>query len=328
MNSGIVKMKKLIAIALVSVAFVGTANAGDLDLYFDVRDAGAIMSPAAPYTNSATILAPGVAYPLDNAGGKGDGDILYVSPKLAGNAHIEPVSTFDSSFASINLYADFNGNAGEVVSSIGANVDLAASGDYSLDDASFTINPANWSPSGTLSTVTTAGGSLKAVQVPVDAGPVFNPLAGINGTNNELVAVGTMDVEGAARAGVGAIGVVEVRLSVNNLLCTRVADPGPAGAMTVSFGYDAGAPEAAVDGSTDGAGVGGAADAVIKVVMKGDFDEDGSTTFIDLNIFLAALGNPGGAGLNPSDRWKGDFDNDGDVTFIDLNAFLTNLALP
>jgi Ca2+-binding EF-hand superfamily protein len=61
--------------------------------------------------------------------------------------------------------------------------------------------------------------------------------------------------------------------------------------------------------------------------MKGDYDEDGSVTFNDLNAFLAAL-NDSGANLNPTDVWKGDYDNDGSVTFNDLNAFLTSLALP
>jgi hypothetical protein len=334
MNSGIVKMKKLIAIALVSVAFVGTANAGDLDLYFDVRDAGAISVPALPYTVSTTVLpGTGLDYPLDNGGGKGDGDILYVSPVLDGadgDAHIEPSTMYNSALnQEIHLYADYNGAAGEVLSSLGASVDLAAAGVYSIADMSFAFDGANWSPSGTSSTVTVAGGELKAVQVPVVAGPMFNASAGINAnTNNNLVQVGTMSVDGASRGGVaGAIGVINVNLSVNNLLITRVADPGPAGGMTVSFGYDAGAPEAAVDGSTDGAGAGGAADAVIKVVMKGDYDEDGSVTFNDLNAFLAAL-NDSGANLNPTDVWKGDYDNDGSVTFNDLNAFLTSLALP
>lgn len=362
-NVGAWTMRKYV-LALALVGICATAASADLDLFYDVRATiGDIDAPSAPYTNSLSVSPYigsyiGQNYPLQNGGARGDGERVYVSPKvrdytnpytlLANDTdgipeHQFPFDTsIDYSLASINLYASFSGNAGEVISSIGADQDVSADGANTA--ASFAqptvtteiVNTGLWD--GWLPAAPAAGGStaIKLVQVPVIAGPAFDATVGIGNGDTELIA--TVNLEGQVRPdsepdGVddpGAVGLYNVFLSVNNLLCTRVADGGAAD-VVVNFGYDgAGSPEAGGSGTVDNT-TSPTADAVITVIRKGDLDYDGfAATGVDDFVYYAINASEGSnpGAIHPAEVWLSDFDADGfpATGTDDFGYFVANVA--
>ena len=64
-------------------------------------------------------------------------------------------------------------------------------------------------------------------------------------------------------------------------------------------------------------------------VCAGDLDCDGAVNFDDIDLFVDALGFPGGVGWPHDCPWlSGDCSGDGDVTFDDIDAFVSRIGQP
>ena len=123
-------------------------------------------------------------------------------------------------------------------------------------------------------------------------------------------------VIGAGDYVAGATVELDVTVTVNGLLITRVAEAG-AGDLDVYCGYAAGAPVYAGSGSstlTTGLG------ATLWVIPKGDIDKDGTVTNLDVMPFRTAWMAPAGT-LDWFTTWICDFDGDGAVTNLDVMPF-------
>jgi len=129
----------------------------------------------------------------------------------------------------------------------------------------------------------TASGSnwvgAKAVHVPVVAGPLYDAANGLGvggpyhlGAFSFVAGPRTTNATGHALNSTYAL-----KLKVNSLLITRVAQTGTPGDEMVSFGYNLGVADAAVNGSTSGA-TSATPDALIQVRMKCDLNGDGAVT--------------------------------------------------
>lgn len=330
-------MRKMLALTLVLVA-ASTVNA-QLNIWYDVRpDLAAIDNPAGtPWVNTGSLSpyigsAVGQVYPLQNIanpGGRGDGQMVWISPKLHDvcdytglglpdglDEHwisAELGETIDWSTNSFSMWAEFIGTGNEVVSSIGVDANIPAAafagavdGVYHLTAAVTTIENASlWS--GYAIGGGNASTSIKMVQVPVIAGtpnPTYDATAGIHAgsptTKIATVAV-TSDYRNGAEGGRFDLPTTYgLFLSQNSLLITKVANPGPAGALAYNFGYAGGLPE---DGTNNQS-----ADMVINVVRKGDFDLDGAAaTGIDDYAYYGIAANFNGSNCNPYEMWLGDF---------------------
>jgi hypothetical protein len=331
--------KMLLGLALVA-CLASVANA-QLNLFYDARATTAeIVTPVAPYTNSASLsyyayAGIGQNYPLANGGGKGDGQMIWVSPQIHDivDAYGQPTpdgydenfyswsyGALDYSRGSFYLYADYSADAGNVVSSIGLaqNIPAAgfsANGSFFLESAATTATAENldlWS--GYYINGSNDSTSLKFVQVPVTTGtpPAFDAAAGI--VPGSLAQIAKVDVRGAYRVRLEEkVKTYGVKLAVNELLCTQVKYPGTAGDLTVKLGYANGVPEAAGSGSTQGV-TSATDDMTMYVVRKGDFDLDGAAaTGIDSLAWFDIVKNSNFAdpNWNPFEQWLGDFDGDG-----------------
>lgn len=317
-------MKKLLVLTLVLVA-ASTANA-QLNLFYDVRPTlAAIDTPAAPFIYSAS-LSPYIAYgigqvyPLQNTGHRGDGQNVYVCPKMHDvtdyigtglpdgvDEHISTLNpAYDWSQADAYLYAAFTGNATEVVSSIGIDATLPAAAftpgtTFWLQSAVTTAVNAATLWDGTSITGGNAATSMKFVQVPVAAGPAYDAAAGINTTNN-VAQIAQLHLVAEYKVANETPGVYNLFLSENALKITRVANPGPAAALPFNFGYAAGAPEPGTSNATP--------DLVVTVVRKGDFDYDGAAaTGLDDYAYYGIGADS--TLVNPVESWLGDMDADG-----------------
>lgn len=327
-------MRKIV-FGLLLVACVTSVASAQLTLWYDVRPTIAeINTPAIPYTNWHS-AAPdpypsygiGVNYPLYNSGGRGDGQILYISPKMAdvvdylGNPPGDGIDEHlcdicgpgvDYSVGDFYLYASYAAPAGKVVSSIGVTQDIPAAaftaGDMKL--ASVTAAAQNtglWS--GTNFTGSNASISLKMVQVPVAGSPpAFNAGAGIIPGATDQIAKFHVDT---AYSSTSALPVgYGVKLAVNALLVTQVQYPGAAGDLAVNFGYVAGAAEAATGtGSVQGA-TSATDDFTIQVQRKGDYNANGTIDGDDLTAYLFVTSYDMNM-VNPAELYLSDFNLNG-----------------
>lgn len=350
------------ALACVTVAALTTGVNAQLNMFYDVRGNIADIDAGNPpiFANTASLAGyfpyQGYEMAVQNGGMRGDGEMVFLSPKIHDvtdytgigppdgvDEHIDLFYGGDFSVATIYLYAEFVGTAGEVVSSIGVDqdIDAAAFADdgshYYLLGATTTIqNTGLWDghlpdPSGSGASV-----PIKLVQVPVTdpgGGPVFDATAGIGpGTTHQIA---QLDLEGEYRPGsaTGTPQSYDLFLGVNNLLCTRVSDPGPAPLLNVNFGYDgAGSPEAGGSGE-DEATTSPTTDVVIRVQTKGDYDSDGRVTSIDDFAYYDMSGNwngdPVNTNMNRYELYLSDFDLDGSpATALDDFQYYQYANLP
>lgn len=321
-----------VALAMLAVVALTTVASAQLNLFYDVRSNIAVIdAPAAPFIYSAS-LSPwwpdiGRNYPLYGTplGGRGDGQNIYVSPFMpdttdwtgTGAPDGVPESTsfidpsYDHSVGAFYLYAAYAGPADptKVVSSIGVVQSIpgafASATNFYLASATTTlVNPTLWD--GTAVTGSNASTSLKMVQVPVMAGPAFDPGVGIKPGQTWQIA--KVDIVGASKTPGMGVGIYNVNLSENALLITNVISGGGGGALAYTFGYAAGVPD-----------TGSAPDMVITVVRKGDFDFDGyAATGVDDFAYYPIGADP--SLINPVEFWLGDFDGDG-FTFTGVDDF-------
>lgn len=332
-------MKLFLTITLGSVVWLALASTADgqLTLWYDVRPTlSEIDAPVPPYTNSASLSTHfppcGQAYPLCNGGGRGDGQIIYLSPKIPDVTdytgygppdgvpeHINSLYTAcDWSRGDFHLYAEFIGTPGEVISTLGVTQEIPSTAfvsgvkKYFLQGVTTTLrNTWLWdSYSITGSDATT---DYRLIQIPVSGNPpVFDPNQGLGAGETERIA--QIHVETAYRMGAGPFPVAAygVKLKVNDLLCTRVSDPGPAPDLPVNFGYDANcAAELGGPGNVQGT-TSPTDDMVIMVVCKGDFDLDGQpATPLDDLAYFDIITYYNGTNCNPFELYLADFDCDG-----------------
>ncbi|MCB9853169.1 MAG: hypothetical protein H6819_08735 [Phycisphaerales bacterium] len=321
--------KTLCAVAGLAVAFSASLASAQMKgtFFLDARDSIAAIN--APTTQSGYANEP-------NGGGRGDGQTIYIGPKV-GTAHI--VGPNDTSKATMTLYVDVsNGGASEVLAAVGLDMSIAApaANERELLAASVTIHntPASvgggltnnpWNDTAVSTAFTTAGGGIKAVRVPVEdlgGGPMFNASLGIqNGLGYRLATV-NLEADTCGTAGRGCQANLGVFLSVNNLLVTAVSDPGPSAAMDLELGYTGGAPEAATaDGSTQGA-TSASADAVIAIKPKGDFNDNGVTNGLDLGLVIPTFNMSTGGTANHRQVYTGDYNGDGLFNGLDLGLVI------
>lgn len=349
--------KFLLALALVAIAT--TAANAQLNLFYDVREKTDILTPAAPYLASdslCTYVAYGYGqnYPLYNSGGRGDGQTVWISPWMkdfcdyTGNPlYPDGIPENEHSFyagidwskADFNLYAEYAAPAGTVVSSIGVTQEIPAAaftanaGDFYLESVSVTPqNTTMWDGYNFVGADDSI--SMKMVQVPVAAGPVFDTDAAfLNPGDFEKIA--TFEVQ-AAEMAYGEdpeVKSYEVTLKVNELLCTHVAYPTPAGNLSMNLGYYQGAEDPLTGGNTgsDLNATSANADMIITVVQKGDFDLDGAActanddfAYYDIVTFYNGVDN-----CNAFEMYLADFDLDGlPATGIDDYEYYKHATFP
>lgn len=358
------------SLVLSAVAVTGltvAAQAGESNYWLDVRDGtsvgASITTPAAPYTigqgEAAALNDVGV---LIAGGGRGNGQILRISPTISSGLHIGTASpnfpywpnydTADAggdrnaSNANLWLYCDVNPNTdapagtGDVISSIGLDIAVATGAAANRYD----ISTVNWSWTyvdnggnanfGTANGVSSRTGVVgaKYVKVPVSGASTYATAGGlVPGGPYQL---GKLRMQADARgiggcvfgAGQTTASTYNVTMSINNLLITRTFSSG--GNATpeerVSLGYTGGAVEADVSGNTVGGA--GARDAVVAVRMLGDFTGDGRATTADAAAFLAA--QPLGATISQLQRYCFDMNGSGTVTTADYAKYLQWQSAP
>jgi hypothetical protein len=329
----------LLGLALVGMT-VTAVSADALNLFYDVRPTIAeIDSPVAPYIYSASLCpyAPSIGYNYDlyASGGRGDGQMVWVCPKIEDTTdwtgfgapdlveeHISTINpSYDWSQADFYLYAEFQGTAGQIVSSIGVSQTIpaaafAAGGGFYLESANATpMTTTLWD--GTNFAGSDAAISMKMVQVPVTAGPAFdNDAAYLNPGDTEQIA--KIHLQAAYRNGETVAASYGAKLAVNELLVTRVSYPTAAAVLPVYMGYNAGSLELWGNGTSQ-IGTNPSDDMVIKVVRKGDFDFNGTAAdAIDDYAYWAISPDP--TMCNPFEFWIGDMDLDG-MTCSSLDDF-------
>lgn len=365
--------KTSIVLAAGIVASLSTYASAQTNFFFDIRNntgvspnGQPITAPLPPFTVGQgfnTTSSP--PWPNDGVagGGKGNGQILRLMPKLSNGLHSDPTSpgfgnswpNFDGdgncSTGDLNLFADVGaddaGTAG-VISSVGIDAAITAPGSryaiestnwaWTLNDATVPVNYgfAPGTPSG-------PGGQLgfsgaKYVKVPVSGASIYATAGGL--TQNTLTMLGRLRVTAGFRNQVAtgctpnaahATGsTFSVSLTMNNLLITRTYSTVATPALTdeiVSFGYTGGAPDATFNGST-GPTV-GVADATIQVRMKADANGDGRATAPDLGT-LSPLVNAPANTISQGQRYLWDMNgiNTGaPITPADINAISNLVAI-
>ncbi|MBN2561212.1 MAG: hypothetical protein JXQ75_09810 [Phycisphaerae bacterium] len=344
--------KALLLAAVVGMMLGSTAVAQESVLWFDIRDnnpanpgcpAGManILSPQRPFTNGQT--GPGDLY---NGGARGAGQILRLSLDCVNDFEVDATSGFtrypnfdndgDIKTGDLHLFMDVGGPYGtnDVISSIG--IDMAIS-DPDPNGGTIATSSFEWdltyfdNPAGQGNGIGSASGVVgaKAVQVPVAAGPVYdvvNTMLRPDAVNPYLV--GTLHVvagpwdNGTYGDGWPDRSKFTVKMTINELLITRVFEAGGDATEWVSFGYVGNSPELpAIDGGLEGEPAGGTADAEIHLRMKGDGDGDGYTNNADIGPFnTARLYTP--YGTEPQEMvYTFDGDNDGAVNNADIGPF-------
>jgi len=329
---------------------VGAQAAPESTYWFDVRPtAASITTPAAPFT-----FGQG-DFPDDGGagGGRGNGQVLRISPTLVGNQHLaNSYPNFDgdnnAATGDLWLYADVLANqdapagTGDVISSVG--IDAAIS--TTAATPRFEIGTVAWSwtyvdnggnanfgvANGTSSRTGVVG--AKYVKVPVSGASTYATAGGLTPSATPYQ-LGKFAIGGAARDAVSCATVntthatnstYTVTMSINNLLITRTFSSG--GNATpeerVSLGYTGGAIEADVSGNTVGGA--GVRDAVIQVRLAHDGNGSGNVNTLDIggaNGFLAAQAALGS--INQRQRYLFDRNNNGTVNTLDIsgaNGFL------
>lgn len=361
-------MKKTIiaALALALVAgFAANAMAQDSVMWFDVRnnsaDFGTVKvnqwitgaAPKGPYLNGQDVGDPAL-----NAGGRGDAQILRVSPTftasgwhLNGGLDLNAFGDWDRdgnySTSALYLYMDVNGpfGSGDVISSIGFDIDsvrrstlLANSytaswaweaGPWSAANAGFVNGAAAAGPNGE-----PAWAGAKAVKVPVEGTPpAFAVGAGLVPAAAPY-RLGKLSVTGLVRSCAPATNFTnkstyDLHLVVNNLLITRAFETGGDGMEEVAFGYTGGAPEAPyISGNAEGEPDQGvtptAADAVISVQMRSDYNANGRMQANDLAAYLAAA--PKGLLITQNEAYAFDYNGNGQLQANDLADYLASVS--
>jgi hypothetical protein len=309
--------------------------------YFDIRPtAASITTPVAPFT-----IGQG-DFPDDGGagGGKGNGQVLRVSPILSGGQHISTPAAYpafddnDASTGDLWLYADVLPNAdsplgtNDVISSIGLDMAIstsAATPRFEIGSVAWTWSLAANANSGVANGTSSRTGVVgaKYVMVPVSPASTYATTGGLtpSGTSYQL---GKLRITGAARNAVSCAtangthatnSTYTVNMSVNNLLITRTFSTGGNAVPEerVSFGYNAGAIDTDVSGNTVGGA--GVRDAVIQVRLKHDGNGSGNVNTLDIpgvNGFNAA--QTAGAGINQRQRYLFDRNNASNVNTLDI----------
>lgn len=349
--------------AVAIVAMVGSVAMAQSAYWLDTRNDGNqpgtgaasvgqdISAPLFPYTNGQD--TPGAF----NAGGPGDGQVLRISPTTGTNFETSIPTSYpnfdvdgDTSTGDLYLYVDMANDPqddGDVLSSVGIDFDVTggavAGGLGSLsyewiDDQSAFGDPSvvggagPWD--GTDNGAEVAGNppshaGAKAVQVPVDAGPMYNSASGLEPGGSYRL--GRLRAQGAFRDCTFALGhaaarFYDVTMRTNNLLITRAFDPAlpnPAIYATeqVQFGYTAGVLDAAVDGGLANQSSANP-DAQIQVRFKGDVSGDGRTLNNDIAGFTAArTATTAGNSHTQLQAWLFDVSGDRRVLNNDIGGF-------
>lgn len=256
-----------IAVVLASQAAKAVVTTNDgLAIWYDVRStAASITAPAAPFTlgNSVEQLKGKALVSVNseagNGGGPGDGQILWISPRLPKRTDFPTFglhwtgkksnALVDQSVKSLYKYmtVQSRGGTGEVIAALGLNTAITKGGTAGtgsrIENITVTANGALWN--GNNNVVSSAGDNwsitAKAVKVPVsdNAGtPVYNAAGGAvpSATPYQL---GSINVTAGVWAKNVAVsnGTYGVKDSVNNLLVTRVVSSGSLPAEEPDFGY-------------------------------------------------------------------------------------------
>lgn len=330
-------MRKVLVCLLALGMFAGVANAQTLNVFADTRD------------NPADILAPsatGGYLNEPNGGGRGDGQVRFISPKLATGVHVSNIglpNEYDASTESLTVYADFAAAAGIVLSSVELNVGIpVGSGDYQLlgatvdifntdaDVGATTTTGAPWDGTAESVAFSTSGGGAKFVQVPVLGAPaMYDSADGLgNGGPYRLMRV---NLEADDRNCVVTSpptflsnSTMDVSLTNGVLLTTAVDNPpAVAGPVSLGYGYLAGAVSpASGDGLDDTATSAAGAFATIIVRMKFDFTDDGTVNNQDLLPFVIARAASLAGTADVAQQWLGDGDGDRIINNQDLNELI------
>jgi len=325
------KTSMLSLIVVVAAAGAASGQTSELNLFYDVRPSAAeILTPAPPYIYSAS-LSPyvsygiGQEYPLSNGGGRGDEQMVFLSPKL------EDVTDYtgfgqpdglDEHFFSWDedvdwskgvfyLYAEYEALQDFVATGIGVDQAVPSgafatgNGFYLRSVVTTLENTSIWDASEV-----TGGNALtrlKMVKVPLEGSPpVFDSDAGIG--PGDLVQVAKVTVESEYRNGETAVASWGVKLTVNGFLCSQFHPTDP-NDVTVNFGYVSGSAELGGPGSQEGT-TSTEPDMVIMVVRKGDFNLNGVACDGDDLIAYYAIGAYPSQ-CNPFELYLADFDDDG-----------------
>jgi hypothetical protein len=251
-------------------------GADGLAVWYDGRNiAGPTFpAPAAPYTvgtslqslKGKTVVANDVR--AGNAGGPGDGQVLYISPRLPASPLVAGFGLHwtgkkvgqivDQSNKSLYKYitVESRGATGEVIAALGLNTAITKGGaagvGNKIENVVANANGALWN--GNNSSVAAAGDgwniTAKAVKVPVsdNAGtPVYNAAGGaVAGASAAIYNVGNLAITAGVweKPGTSVVNAINdstysVKDSVNNLLVTRViSGGGPLSAEDPDFGYN------------------------------------------------------------------------------------------
>ena len=268
-------------------------------------------------------------------GGRGDGQTIYVAPNVPGTPG---AAIPGNNMATMTLYVDYAGAAGEVLAAVGLDYSIAANAanERALSASSLTIhnsaaevdqgganglagNPWN----DTAGSGDTTGGTIKAVRVPVSgATPVFDASLGIQAGNGYRLATVDLTSEDCNGAG-GCEPALDVFLSVNNLLVTQVS-AGGSGPVSLNFGFDpgTGAADASPDNGDNEGATSAIADATIVLRPRGDFNQDGSFNGLDLGLVLPTFGQAPAGTVDQAGVHAGDFNGDGAFNGLDLGLIL------
>lgn len=353
------KSSMFLSAALLAVVTSVTV-AQESAIWMDARPNNSAAASVNNITGSLGAINPYLADNV-NGGRKGAGQILRLESKHADAWETANPTAFpnhdgdgDRSTGDLWVYLDMNDDAagtGDVLASLGLNVDLTAAGTLvrnTIGSISFelfndgsvfnSVAPTGGTPWNNKIDGAVVAGSppdwagAKAVRVPVDPGPVYNASLGLT-PNNGVGANTTLPYRvGKLRVTAGtrnctfspvhtANSTFRVKMSVNNLLVARVFDG--AGDVppqeNISFGYDSlGAVELpTVSGSSNGA-TSAIDDAVIEIRMKGDFSGDGRVTTADNGLMGTAAFTD--ATDNLLQTYCGDFSGDNRVTSADIGT--------
>ncbi len=320
-----------------------------LSIWYDNRaTAAAIVTPTstAHIAGTSVEVTVGKAQTLivrntasGNGGGPGDGQTLFVSPRLPVNPAFQPTvnlglhwvgiknkagTVIATDYSRRTLYkymtVESRGGTGEVIGALGLTTNITKGGaagvGNKIENVTVAANGALWN--GNTNVVASAGDNWsvtnKSVKVPVSAGPVYNTSGGAvpSATPYQLQAMTV-----TANVWQKGIAITEstygVKDAVNNLLVTRVVSTGSLPPEEPDFGYTTDY----VGGNPDG--------------TAGSLYRSGS--FNNANLPEA---NSGGDGLTIGTtsvqndativlQTKADFNNDGLVTGGDVASF--NAAL-
>lgn len=299
-----------------------------------------------------------------NSGRRGAGEILRISPTFVAQPGQHTGTSYpnmdaDGTYRTGNAWiymdvADDASGTGDVISSLGLDTILtSATGTMANTIASAAVTifndatvaaSAGGSPATPWNGVVNGASNLanppsvlgsKAVRVPVTTGPAYAASLGIQPSVVGPYRVGQLRVTAGNRnctfsTSNAANSSYNVKLTVNNLLCTRVFQSGGDAQEDLNIGYDPygtsggfGTLDVSINGSTNGASS-SSADMVIQVRVKGDFTGDGRVLVNDLAGFNSARAVGGGTfpTAKQFQTYCGDFAaNDRKVLVNDLAGF-------